>query len=166
MIRLFHGSFAAVSKPDAGFGRSKLDFGKGFYLTRMEPQAVAWAKFTAGRMPGREPILNTYVFDDDMARTIAGIRYKVFPAYDLEWLEYVIDCRAGGIGQNRYDAVEGGVADDRVIDTVEDFEKGIITAQQALGQLSFKAPNHQIAILSQTIIDSCLKFEGFRICEG
>ena len=41
---------------------------------------------------------------------------------------YVIDCRRGGVLQNQYDMVEGGVANDNVIDTVEDYENGVITA--------------------------------------
>ena len=47
---------------------------------------------------------------------------------------------------------------DKVIDTVEDYEKGIITAEQALGQLRYKDVNHQICILNQEIIDYCLEF--------
>lgn len=83
---------------------------------------------------------------------------KVFEAYDLEWLEYVIDCRRGGRMQLLYDLVEGGVANDNVIDTVEDYENGIITADQALGQLKYKKVNHQICILNQEIIDKYLLF--------
>ena len=47
---------------------------------------------------------------------------------------------------------------DNVIDTVEDYEKGIITAEQALGQLKYKKVNHQLCILNQTIIDKYLTF--------
>lgn len=54
--------------------------------------------------------------------------------------------------------VEGGVANDNVIDTVEDYENGIITAEQALGQLRYKNVNHQICILNQEIIDKYLTF--------
>ena len=54
--------------------------------------------------------------------------------------------------------VEGGVANDNVIDTVEDYENGIITAVQALGQLRYKAVNHQICILNQEIVDKFLTF--------
>lgn len=73
-------------------------------------------------------------------------------------MEYVIDCRSGGTIQNQYDIVEGGVANDNVIDTVEDYENGIITAEQALGQLKYKAVNHQICILNQKIVDKYLTF--------
>ena len=45
-----------------------------------------------------------------------------------------------------------------VIDTVEDNENGIITAEQELGQLIYKKVNHQICIRSPKVIDSCLAF--------
>ena len=50
----------------------------------------------------------------------------------------------------------GGVANDNVIDTVEDYEKGIITAEQALGQLRYKKVNRQICFISQKAIDGYL----------
>ncbi|UKI43141.1 MAG: DUF3990 domain-containing protein [Porphyromonadaceae bacterium] len=53
---------------------------------------------------------------------------------------------------------EGGVANDNVIDTVEDYENGRITAEQALGQLKYKQVNHQICIRNQQIIDKFLNF--------
>lgn len=87
-----------------------------------------------------------------------GFRIKTFETYNLDWLEYVIDCRKGGTIQNQYDLVEGGVANDNVIDTVEDYENGIINAEQALGQLKYKAVNHQLCILSQAIVDKHLTF--------
>ena len=72
----------------------------------------------------------------------------------------MIDSRKGGRRQLGYDVVEGGVANDNVIDAVEDYENGIITADQALGQLAYKKVNHQICIHSQTIIDECVQFVG------
>ena len=65
---------------------------------------------------------------------------------------------------SEFDVVEGGVANDNVIDTVEDYEKGIITAEQALGQLRYKKVNHQICFLSQFVIDKYLKYvESFQL---
>ena len=65
--------------------------------------------------------------------------------------------------QHQYDMVEGGVANDNVIDTVEDYENGIITAEQALGQLKYKKVNHQICILNQEIVDKYLSFTSSEI---
>ena len=87
-----------------------------------------------------------------------GVRFKRFEVYDIEWLNYVVDCRRGKDISSEYDIVEGGVANDSVIDTVEDYEKGIITAEQALGQLRYKDVNHQICILNQQVIDHYLEF--------
>ena len=69
-----------------------------------------------------------------------------------------MDCRKGKDISSEYDIVEGGVANDNVIDTVEDYEKGIITAEQALGQLCYKKINHQICILNQEVIDKYLSY--------
>lgn len=77
----------------------------------------------------------------------------------------MIDCRRGGEMQKLYDMVEGGVANDNVIDTVEDYENGIITADQALGQLKYKKVNHQICILNQGIVDRYLNFVTSEIYE-
>lgn len=103
--------------------------------------------------------MSSYIFDENAAKA-EGIRFKVFDTYDLEWLNYVVDCRNGKDASADYDIIEGRVANDNVIDTVEDYEKGIITAEQALGQLRYKKVNHQICILNQLVIDKYLKFVG------
>lgn len=159
-MTLYHGSYLTVSAPDAAKGRSKVDFGQGFYLTGLIEQARAWAPNVSRRHRGGVPTISEYEFDIDLAKKIAGSRYKIFDKYDLEWLDYVVDCRRGGEIQKKYDVVEGGVANDNVIDTVELYENGDITAEQALGQLAYKKVNHQIAILNQAIINQCLCFIG------
>lgn len=158
MITLFHGSYVPVQTPFVKLGRKNVDFGQGFYLTKLRQQAESWARTIAERK-GRNarPILSTFTLDDDAVKA-AAYNVKTFKYYDLEWLEYVVDCRRGGVLQQQFDLVEGGVANDNVIDTVEDYENGIITAEQALGQLRYKAVNHQICILSQEIADRHLSF--------
>ena len=152
-----------MSTPLVGLGRKKVDFGQGFYLTKIHKQAKAWAEIIAERK-GRNtrPVVSEYTLDYTSVKN-NGFRIKIFEAYNLEWLEYVIDCRRGGESQKLYDMVEGGVANDNVIDTVEDYENGIITAEQALGQLIYKKINHQICILNQEIIDKYLKFNHSEI---
>ena len=158
MITLYHGSYIEVGKPLVKIGRKKVDFGQGFYLTKLRQQASSWAKAIAERK-GRNaiPILSVYTFDYDAVKS-KDYRIKIFDSYNLEWLEYVVDCRKGGTKQTMYDIVEGGVANDNVIDTVEDYENHVITAEQALGQLKYKAVNHQICILNQNIVDNYLLF--------
>lgn len=158
MMTLFHGSYVSVKTPLVKLGRKKVDFGQGFYLTKLREQAESWAETIAERK-GRNisPILTIFSFDYDIVMS-ANYRVKIFESYNLEWLEYVVDCRKGGLMQSQYDIVEGGVANDNVIDTVEDYENGVISAEQALGQLRYKKVNHQICILNQEIVDRYLSF--------
>ncbi len=155
---LYHGSHIAVPQPLAKAGRNNLDFGQGFYLTSIERQAQEWSVVVASRR-GRSvtPVVSVYNFSREQA-IASGTRFKVFEAYNLEWLNYVVSCRQGKDYSDQYDVVEGGVANDNVIDTVEDYEKGIITAEQALGQLQYKKVNHQLCILNQKVIDLWLQF--------
>lgn len=158
MITLYHGSHIAVSSPLVGLGRKKVDFGQGFYLTKLLSQASSWATTIAERKgKSTKAFVTKYSFDHDMLMR-SDYRIKIFETYNLEWLDYVIDCRNNGKLQYKYDYVEGGVANDKVIDTIEDYENGIITAQQALGQLKYKEVNHQICILNQEIIDKYLVY--------
>lgn len=158
MITVFHGSYISVSTPLVKLGRKKVDFGQGFYITKLRKQAESWAETIAERK-GRNvrPILSTYLFDYDAVKS-NDYRIKIFDSYNLEWLEYVVDCRKGGALQKQYDLVEGGIANDNVIDTVEDYENSIITAKQALGQLRYREVNHQICILNQDIVDKYISF--------
>lgn len=160
MITLYHGSYIEVNAPKIDKGRQNVDFGQGFYLTRLSEQAEKWSRAIAIRKgPNYQPIVSVFALDYDKI-TADGYRIKVFTEYDLEWLNYVVDCRHLGKMQELYDMVEGGVANDNVIDTVEDYENGRITAEQALGQLRYKQVNHQLCIRSQEVIDKYLHFQN------
>lgn len=156
MMTLYHGSYAAVSQPQISHGRRNLDFGRGFYLTSLRTQAERWAQLVTERKTRNGiPQLNVYHFDEALANQSRWLRFE---EYNLEWLDYVVACRAGEDLWQQYDIVEGGVANDNVIDTVEDYTMGIISAEQALGQLRYKPVNHQLCIINQSVIDRCLRF--------
>ena len=158
-MEIYHGSHIAVAKPLAQAGRRNLDFGRGFYTTRLKNQAQKWAFLVASRKQKHpQGIISVYDLHEECF-TAEGYMYKNFPAYDMEWLEFVIACRQGTDDTN-YDIVEGGVANDQVIDTVEDYENGRITAEQALDQLKYKRPNNQICFRNQEIIDHYIYFKA------
>lgn len=147
-----------IEYPEISKGRTKVDFWQGFYLTGIKSQAEKWSKVIAIRKgPAFRPIVNMFELNEDLFNQ-SDFRIKRFEEYNIEWLQYVVDCRRGGNLQKQYDLVEGGVANDNVIDTVEDFENGRITAEQALGQLVYKQVNHQVCIRNQQIIDKYLQF--------
>ncbi len=150
-MRIFHTSNLVVSEPDVYHSRRHLDFGNGMYFTPLEKQAREYGQRFIRRS---EPaIMNIYEF----AEEITDVNRKVFPAYDGEWLDYVAACRKG-LPHGQYDIIEGGIADDNVFDTIDLYIQGIYTRDQALEQLRWKKPNHQICITSQKVIDRYLKF--------
>ena len=154
---LYHGTIMPVPSPLAHIGREELDFGKGFYLTKIKEQAEAWARKKMFIEHASRAVLNVYEFDSEAAIG-SGISYLSMPQYDKEWLDFVVGNRKGHNHWRTYKVIEGGVANDRVIDTLEDYMTGRITAEQALGQLRFAKPNHQICILDQQVIDTYLHF--------
>ena len=152
---LYHGGTEAVMQPDCKKGRPDLDFGQGFYVTLLQDQAEGFARRKA-RDRKSKPVISVYEFDYEAA--IEDCVYLNFEFYDEAWLDFVVDSRSGLKPWANYDIVEGGVANDRVIDTVELYTIGILDKASALGRLSEHQPNHQICILSQMILDKYLKF--------
>lgn len=157
MITVYHGGTEKVENPISGFGRKNLDFGQGFYVTNLREQAVTWANNMAQNrnMPA---MLNRYRLDKNAI--LKGAKCKVFKAYDEEWLKFIVGNRSGENLAKEYDYVEGGVANDRVVDTVNLYLAGLIDLSLALRELSRHQPNNQMCILNQDIIDKYLIYDG------
>lgn len=153
---LYHGSTVNVVNPLVEVGRSDLDFGQGFYLTSMRSQAETWAQIQKERKKKENAVLNVYEYDEETA--LAYYQALRFEAYSVDWLNFIVACRSGNHLWENYDVVEGGIANDSVIDTVEAYMSGLIDANTALGQLAFHKPNVQICIHNQKIIDQCLRY--------
>lgn len=156
MITLYHGTTEIIEFPRVDAGRLGLDFGPGFYVTKILGQAEKWAQRTS-RQRLEPPVVNIYEFDEVKARAYRSMRFE---KYDSTWLEFVVACRSGYNPSEEYDYVEGGVANDRVIDTVEGFINGTIDASHALAELSKHSPNHQICFLNSDIVSNCLTYKG------
>ena len=157
-ITLYHGSTLSIEHPLAKVGRADLDFGRGFYLTSLRSQAERWATRVQLLRASTTAWINVYEFDMDAAIK-AGFKLLRFDAYNQDWLNFIVASRNGKQPWTGYDIIEGGVANDRVIDTVEDYLNDIITIEQALGQLVYAQPNHQICLLNQQLIDTHLHFD-------
>lgn len=158
---VYHGGTDIIRQPLVGVGRDELDFGKGFYVTDILSQATSWAERLADRR-NRPAVINMY--EIDMKSAAAHFRYKKFPNYDREWLEFIVSNRSGAALWKQYDLIEGGVADDRVVDTVEGYIAGLIDVEHALERLSHFAPNNQLCITRQQLADEYLAFvESFNL---
>lgn len=161
-LLVYHGGTEAVKTPLCDFGRAKFDFGKGFYVTDIKTQAVKWATLTAKRRNARV-LVNVYSLDKEAF--MAEANCKVFDSYDGEWLEFIVASRRGLRPWKDYDYIEGGVADDRVIDTVNLYMAGLLPSDIALGRLKMHKPNNQICLLNKLLTDKYLKYERTEVAE-
>lgn len=160
---LFHGSTLVVEKPLVDYGRPELDFGPGFYLTHDREQAERWAQTKAGRMRDGQAILNIYRFDEKAFSEQLAYQRLVFADYNQEWLDFIADSRKGHSPWRDLDWIEGGVANDSVISTVDAYVDGFIFAEQAIGQLVNERLRHQVCIRHQSIVEQFLTFEQAKI---
>lgn len=154
---VYHGGTQKIERPLADAGRANLDFGLGFYVTDMPLQAVEWAKKVADHRHA-QPVVNKYALNRDAI--LSEYRCKAFTDYDGEWLDFIVASRQGLKPWVQYDYIEGGVADDRVIDTINLYMAGLMTREVALARLSEHRPNNQMCLLSQQLIDKYLIFNG------
>lgn len=117
---LYHGSFLEIVQPDLIHSRSNVDFGRGFYVTPLYDQAAKWCgKF---KRRGKDGIISRYEFDESREVELKTLK---FDSYSEEWLSFILNCRSGKDLTN-YDLVAGGVANDKVFNTVELFFDGLI----------------------------------------
>ncbi len=150
-MRLYHSSNMIVEHPDTQHSRKYLDFGRGFYLTSLHEQAVRYAQRFKRR--GQPAWLNTYELSDDLDKW----NIKRFDSYDKEWLDFVSKCRSGeDVGD--YDMVIGGIANDRVILTLDRYFTGEISQEETIGLLKFEKPNIQYCIRSEKMLNACLTY--------
>lgn len=159
MITLYHGSTLPVEQPLANAGRENLNFGQGFYLTRLQEQAHAWAIRMQLTRRAPEAWLNTYNFDLDAALA-DGYRLLLLEAYDQQWLDFISASRHGQRPWAEYDFIEGGVANDKVVDAIEAYLSGLADLEHTLGKLAYAKPNHQFCLRNQILIDRHLHHVG------
>ncbi len=149
-MKIYHSSNSIVELPDIIHSRDNLDFGKGFYLTPNKEQAISYAQRFQRRM--QNAWLNVY----ELSYSSEEWKEKVFYSYDKDWLDFISDCRAGNDNYD-FDIVIGGIANDKVIRTLDRYFQGEINASQALGILKYELPNIQYCIRNQELLDKCLK---------
>lgn len=154
-MRVFHGSTTIVDSPLVHVGRRNLDFGQGFYVTDLQEQAISWAQRPLNA--GKPHFLNIYELDLQSV-SAQGYRYLRFERYDHAWLDFVVGNRRGERLWETYDIIEGGIANDRVFNTIELYAAGLTPREQTLQKLIYEQPNNQICILRQDIVDLHLHF--------
>ena len=152
---LYHGSNLAVKNPDISFSRDNTDFGKGFYTTPIKEQAIRWSN----RIKGKSSSAVVSIYEADMPKILSEATVLEFDSYSESWLDFITGCRLGeNVGQ--YDVIIGGVANDKVFDTIQLYLDGLIDKAESIKRLRYDKPNLQYCFRSQGIIDKYLKFTG------
>lgn len=156
-IIVYHGSDRLITQPDTEHSRLRVDFGKGFYTTPFYEQAKKWCeKYTMKQKGG---IISYYELDVSIYQECAVLSFE---AYTEAWLDFILKCRTGTMPKeyNRYAIIEGGIANDKVFNTVELFFDGLIDKKEALKRLRYEKPNWQICFKKQYSIDRYLRYKG------
>ncbi len=149
---LYHGSFIEVSLPDTVHSRPTVDFSKGFYTTPIYEQAIKWCQKIKSRKGSA--VISIYEFDENAYNELNVLNFEF---YSEKWLDFILTCRHGDDNSD-YDIVIGGVANDKVFNTVELYFDNLIDKSEALRRLKFEQPNLQVCFRSHIAIDQFLKF--------
>ena len=150
---VYHGGSVAVSVPDLVHSRKAVDFGPGFYVTPIREQAIRWSE-KRKRRDGMA-VVSRYEFDE---AAVDGLKILRFDSYSEEWLDFIVACRRLQDASD-WDIVVGGVANDKVFDTLEAFFDGFATKEQTIGKLRIATPNLQICLRSEMALHA-LAFLG------
>ena len=137
---VFHGTTKMFDKIDLSKSHNRRDFGRGFYTTILEKQAIEWAY----RLSLRENTDSYYVYQF-VFEEADDLRIKRFESLNIEWLEFIKENRIKGELQHDYDVVIGAVADDNTMETVQLYISGILKANEAVERLRYSKVNNQIS---------------------
>ena len=152
-MRIYHGSYMEVTKPDLQHSREKVDFGKGFYTTPIYEQAEQWAKRLCKNTGSG--VVSIYHFNE---QHLDHLKVLNFETYSEEWLDFILQCRRCQ-DTTDYDIVIGGVANDRVFNTVELYFDGLIDKLEAIKRLRYEENNLQITFRTDRALNY-LRFES------
>lgn len=155
-MTVYHGGSVAVTAPDLLHSRKAVDFGVGFYVTPIFEQARRWCEKKKRR--GLPAVISRYEFNESAAETLRVLR---FDTYSEDWLDFIVDCRSDNDSSD-WDIVMGGVANDKVFDTLEAFFDGFATKSQTIDRLKMMTPNLQICFRTLSALQT-LTFTGQEI---
>lgn len=131
---LYHGSNMAIRQIDLNKSKPNKDFGRGFYLSENETQAMEMAVFKSMQLGG-SPVVTKFEFDDAVLRD-TSLRIKVFDNYSEEWADFVFANREGNEIE-KYDIVYGPIANDKVGLQIRKLKDGSIDKAEFLNRLKY-----------------------------
>lgn len=151
---LYHGSYTKIDKPNLEKGRIDVDFGLGFYTTESELIAKKWAcKYN-------QSCVNEYSFD------MSSLKVK-YLGLDKEWLNVVKTFRRGEeyAFDEKYDIIIGPIADDKLFTTLDMYDMGLLSTEQAVQIMNCMNYGMQTVFKTAKALEM-LTFSGFKIYKG
>ncbi len=147
---LYHGSNQAVERINLDLSKPNKDFGRGFYLSESEEQALQMANFKSALLGG-EPTVTRFEFDRALLQH-AELRVKLFEGYSEAWADFVFANREGQSVES-YDIVYGPIANDKVGLQIRKLKDGTIDKSEFLNRLKYmKGITYQYFFGSQAAI--------------
>jgi hypothetical protein len=153
--RFHHGTNIVIGAIDLNMSRSRTDFGKGFYMGNKLGEARRWA--TSQSMATEIPTVMRYVLSNKIFNLNDSCLNRLwFTTPTVEWLDFVRDNRRiitpnaqSTEPRHDYDIVYDPIANDKVVDVVDEYIDGLITVEEAIRrvkvvqsvfQMSFHTP--------------------------
>lgn len=152
---LYHGSNVAIEKIELGKSKPYKDFGKGFYLSENEEQAMEMARFKS-LIFGGEPTISKFDFDPTAMHS-ANLRVKIFEGYSEEWADFVFANRDRA-DVEKYDIVYDPIANDKIGLQIRKFKDGSIDKTEFLNRLKYmKGVTYQFYFGTEEAIKHLIK---------
>lgn len=147
-MKVYHGGFTAIEKPEILESKFPKDFGEGFYCTKLESQAERWAS--------RYDTAVVSIYEYTPNKTLKTL---VFEEMTEKWLDFIVECRSGV--KHNYDIVIGAMANDQIYNYISDFIDGILNREQFWVLAKFKHPTHQVCFCSDKSLKT-LQFTEYK----
>lgn len=136
--RLYHGTISEIEHIDVEEGRSRKDFGKGFYMAVSKKHATDMMHKKHREALRRNRNKTPQDFPENLYKIeineelIDKYNIKCFEKADTEWLDFVLMCREKGGLPHDYDIVIGPTADDDTALCLKSYEEGLYGSKGSL----------------------------------
>jgi len=135
---LYHGTISEIEQIDVNAGRSRKDFGKGFYMAVTKQQAIGMMHKKYKEAVRRSRNKTEQQFQENLyeiqlnAEMLDELSIKIFEDADVEWLDFVLMCREKGGLPHSFDLVIGATADDDTALCLKAYEEGLYGVRGSL----------------------------------
>ena len=128
---LYHGTIAVIELVIVSEGRGNKDFGKGFYMAVSKSQAIGimhkkYREAVRRSRNKKDALFHEHLYritiDTEVAKKLNN---RIFEDADMQWLEFVLNCREHTDKPHGYDLVVGPTADDDTLFCLKNYWDGV-----------------------------------------